>query len=101
MRHSACETCAGLQPALSAFTRVVEAPWSASAMRERPLPDYGADAPPSGLHLLHAGARAPHIDAGEQEQPHHVDEVPVPGRELEAEMLVGLEVARVGPDQAH
>ena len=31
--------------------------------------------------------RGPDIDADEQEQPHHVDEVPVPGGELEAEML--------------
>src|SRR5882757_8142520 len=33
------------------------------------------------------GAAEPDIDADEQEQPHHVDEVPVPGSEFEAEML--------------
>ena len=37
-------------------------------------------------------APAPDVDAGEQEQPHHVDEVPVPGGELEAEMLLRREV---------
>ena len=34
------------------------------------------------------GAVAPDIDADEQEQPHHVDEMPVPGGEFEAEMLL-------------
>src|SRR5262245_31513891 len=46
-------------------------------------------------------ARTPAVEAGEQEQPHHVDEVPVPGAELEAEMLLGREVAEIGADQAH
>src|SRR5256885_16164533 len=50
-----------------------------------------------GVH----SARAPHIDAGEQEQPHHVDEVPVPGAELKAEMLRGREVSEIGADEAH
>src|SRR4249920_4149307 len=45
--------------------------------------------------------RPPHVDAGEQEQPHHVDEVPVPGRRLEAEMQLRRERAAHGPDQAH
>src|SRR6476646_9575058 len=45
------------------------------------------------------GAGAPHVDAGKQEQPHHVDEMPVPGRELEAEMLRGREMAEIGADQ--
>src|SRR3989304_8691946 len=46
-------------------------------------------------------AGSPHIDAGEQEQPHHVDEVPVPGGSLEAEMLLRREVAAHRPDQAY
>src|SRR5262245_52663945 len=41
------------------------------------------------------GAAAPHIDTDEQEQPDHVDEVPVPGGELEAEVLFWREVARI------
>src|SRR5437867_878195 len=45
-------------------------------------------------------ARAPHIDAGKQEQPHHVDEMPVPGAELEAEMLRRREVPEIGAGQA-
>src|SRR5262245_48322397 len=47
-----------------------------------------------------AAASAPDIDADEQEQPDHVDEVPVPGREFEAEMLGRGEVAAIGADQA-
>src|ERR1700737_667435 len=43
----------------------------------------------------------PDIDADEQEQPDHVDEVPVPGGELEAEMLLRREVAGIGASQAH
>ncbi len=43
---------------------------------------------------------SPDIDADEQEQPHHVDEVPVPGGELEAEMLLRREVTGVGAQQA-
>src|SRR5229473_7180454 len=38
-------------------------------------------------------AHAPPIDADEQEQPDHVDEVPVPGRRLQPEMMVRLEMA--------
>src|SRR5690349_14876665 len=47
------------------------------------------------------GTAAPDIDAGEQEQPHHVDEVPVPGREFEAEMLLRREMPKIDADQAH
>src|SRR5882757_3779682 len=46
-------------------------------------------------------ASAPDIDTGEQEQPDHVDEVPVPGGELETEMLLWRELALVDADQAH
>src|SRR5436189_3849152 len=44
---------------------------------------------------------APDVDASEQEQPHHVDEVPVPGGEFEAEMLLRREVPQISSDQAH
>ena len=44
---------------------------------------------------------APHINAGEEKQPHHVDEVPVPGRRLEAEMAGRRELAGDGAAQAH
>src|SRR5437660_1205765 len=43
-------------------------------------------------------ARAPDVDAGEQEQPDHVDEVPIPGGELEAEVLGRGELAKIGAD---
>src|ERR1700722_13282296 len=51
---------------------------------------------------MSAGVRAPtpDIDAGKQEQPHDVDEMPVPGGELEAEMLRRRELPRRGTDQA-
>src|SRR5581483_8454353 len=48
-----------------------------------------------------AAAGAPDVDADEQEQPDHVDEVPVPGGELEAEVLLRGEMAEIGSDQAH
>jgi hypothetical protein len=43
-------------------------------------------------------AGAPDVDGGEQEQPDHVDEVPVPGSGLETEVLlrgVGPLIARI------
>src|SRR5688572_11580124 len=51
--------------------------------------------------VIFGAPAAPHVDADEQEQPDHVDEVPVPGGCLEAEMLLGAEVAEIGADQAH
>src|SRR5262249_35827908 len=62
--------------------------------------------PPRILAVRSAGAGevgplAPHITAGEEEQPHDVDEVPVPGGELEAEVLLGGELAVEGAHQAH
>src|SRR5215471_17428991 len=53
------------------------------------------------LHAEPAAAGAPDIDADEQEQPHHVDEMPVPGGELEAEVLLGREMPGVGTAEAH
>src|SRR5215813_10664339 len=44
--------------------------------------------------------RPGHVDAGEEEQPDDVDEVPVPGRRLEAEMVVRLEMSGVGAEPA-
>src|SRR3954451_10700904 len=44
--------------------------------------------------------RTPDINAGEQEEPDNVDEVPVPGGELEAEMLARRELAEIGTDEA-
>jgi hypothetical protein len=46
-----------------------------------------------GSVVLRAPA-APHVDHDEQEQPHHVDEVPVPRRRLEPEVLARGEVPR-------
>src|SRR4051812_9807610 len=45
------------------------------------------------------------VNPGEEEQPHHVDEMPVPGGGLEADVLVGLELigggAEAADDQKH
>src|SRR5689334_6100982 len=46
------------------------------------------------------GAVAPDIDADEQKQPDHIDEVPVPGGEFEAEMLGRREMPGIGAHQA-
>src|ERR1700704_3319618 len=46
-----------------------------------------------------SGTRSPHINASEQEQPDHVDEMPIPGRELKPEMLRRREMANIGADQ--
>src|ERR1700674_2007890 len=51
-----------------------------------------------GAHQA-AAAGAPDIDADEQEQPHHVDEVPVPGGELKAEVLGRAELTGIGAYQ--
>ena len=40
-----------------------------------------------------------HIDEGEEEQPDHIDEVPIPSCKLTAEMLLGGHVNGVHPDQ--
>src|SRR3981081_2495586 len=47
------------------------------------------------------GAVPPDVDAGEQEQPDHVDEMPVPGGELEAEMLLRAELPGKRARQTH
>src|SRR5437764_1892378 len=45
-------------------------------------------------------AGAPYIDADEQEQPDHIDEMPVPGGKLETEMLLRRELPGIGAQQA-
>src|SRR5690606_26431212 len=57
--------------------------------------------PPRRRLMRHRRTKAaPYIDAGEQEQPHHVDKVPIPGGRLEAEMLLRREVPRQGAEEA-
>src|SRR5687768_1252907 len=69
--------------------------------RVKPAHDDVFPLMPAGSRRGLFAPRAPDIDAGEQEQPDHVDEVPIPGGELEAEMLGRRELALVGADQAH
>ena len=38
-------------------------------------------------------AHSPPVDAHEQEQPHDVDEMPIPGSGFQAKMMVGFEMA--------
>src|SRR6185312_2328738 len=47
------------------------------------------------------GTMTPDVNADEQEEPHHVDEMPVPGGEFETEMLRRREVAGVSAEQTH
>ena len=44
---------------------------------------------------------ASNINAGKEEQPNHVDEVPIPSCGLKSEVLLGLEMSRIGPEEAH
>src|SRR5712692_7185419 len=46
-------------------------------------------------------ARTPHINAGKQEDPDDVDEMPIPSGELEAEMLRRCEMSEINTDQTH
>src|SRR5262245_12385829 len=46
-------------------------------------------------------ARTPNINAGKQEDPNDIDEMPVPSGELEAEMLRRREMSEIGTKQAH
>src|SRR6266700_6093287 len=71
--------------------------------KERPVgrPSLSTFSRSSMRAVRHAlGAMTPDIDAGKQEQPDHVDEVPVPGGEFEAEVLGRREVAGIGAPQA-
>src|SRR5215472_3212724 len=42
-----------------------------------------------------------HVDAGKEEQPHHVDEVPIPRRRLESEMTSRCELSHDSAEEAH
>src|SRR5690242_18868235 len=77
------------------------AAWTAAAQSRREHGDRRIS-----IRLTHgsfvdgdAGA-APPIDTDEEEQPDDVDEVPVPRRGLESEMMIGTEMASDPADQA-
>src|SRR5690606_22691004 len=59
--------------------------------REPALPVQFEELPRSA-RMDDGAVRAPDIDAGKEEEPHHVDEVPVPGGSLEAEMMLRREL---------
>ena len=46
-------------------------------------------------------AGAPDVDTAEQEDPHHIDEMPIPGCGLEAEMMIRLEMAQGSTGQTN
>src|SRR6185312_8568165 len=56
-----------------------------------------------GRHSFGAdgAAAAPPVDADEQEQPDDVDEMPIPGRRLEAEMVVRPEMPGARAEEIH
>src|SRR5579863_1447377 len=54
----------------------------------------------SGHALEMRAPRSPEVDATEQEQPDDVDEMPVPGGELEPDMVARSELAEPGAQQA-
>jgi len=60
------------------------------------------DLVPSSVRAAAArSAAAPPIDPDKQEQPHHIDEMPVPRRRFEADMLIGLEMTADRTPQAN
>src|SRR3546814_2833550 len=71
-----------------------EAPWKTVTAADKSWPPSSVRSPGRSR------AVTPPVDAAEQEQPHHVDEMPVPGRRLEAEMMVRGEVALHGAHEA-
>src|SRR5262249_25535236 len=76
-------------PATRAF-----APESGGERRDRRIPILGQRRITSSVDRHRRPGAAEDVDAEEEEQPHHVDEVPIPGGGLEAEMLIRLEVPR-------
>ena len=40
-----------------------------------------------------------YVDEGKQEQPDHINEVPIPSRKLEPEVLLGCQITRVHTQQ--
>jgi hypothetical protein len=55
----------------------------------------------SCCRVFAASTCAPDVDAGEKEQPDHVNEVPVPSRSFEAEVLLWRKGAAHGADQTY
>src|SRR5215510_15809430 len=80
---------------------------SASAFRAvalacaKPPPPFADPALVTGGMRHARSARTPHINARKQEYPDDVDEMPVPGGELEAKMLRRREMSEIGTKQAH
>src|SRR6516162_9535257 len=82
-RRSGAWRCSPLRSRGEANTR-------ASKRRTRPIASTRANnkgGPQPAVRARNLRAGAPDINAGEQKQPDDVDEVPIPGGELEAEML--------------
>lgn len=53
------------------------------------------------LCVEHDRTLAPPVDADEEEQPDDIDEMPIPGRRLEAEMMIRLKMTLIGSDEAN
>src|SRR6266853_3826 len=78
-----------------------ETPCCARLLRMRPLFLHtlagSLTSVPGGLRR----AGSPYIYAGEQEEPHDIDEVPVPGGKFKPQMLLGRELSGDRADEAH
>src|SRR5437867_795698 len=87
-----------------ALSSLICAPWTLSLKKiRRPRRRSRLLGIPNAVDLMgfdHRAVRGPDIDRAEQEQPDHVDEVPVPGGRLEAEVLLGGEVTAYRAHQA-
>src|SRR5215218_1504726 len=79
----------------------VRAPHCGQRPQKAEAAGEGSVTSPSPLTVRGRAPAAPHVNRREQEQPHDVDEVPVPGGRLKAEMLPRREVALVCADQAN
>ena len=75
-------------------------PAARTAAGQRDVQQSRAPAAPPGLSARRDRAGAAPVDADEQEQPDHVDEVPVPGGRLEAEMPLRRELIGAGAEPA-
>jgi hypothetical protein len=54
-----------------------------------------------GLAVDRRAPAAPNVDRSEQEQPHHIDKVPIPSGGFKTEMLLGCEMPFICADQAY
>src|SRR5918997_455264 len=111
--HSSRSSCQAPSDRQTRATTAVNAAGSSCELDARLMPPATRTGPtrrppgclrgwsPRSMRRRRRVAHAPPINAHEQEQPDDVDEMPVPGGGLEAEMVIRLEVALNGAPQAY